>query len=371
MSEIKKLDKIAITVKSHKQLKKLLKENPKFEEIMRNSKNETEALVGVRQWVLTELEKSPKALKFYESDEGGRDLFEKLNWKDYAAIRLLDYIDNAGKKYVDLNLRGEVAVSNPIKLIWLAVNHGTGGAKPFFFEDMLMLFRQFSGTFKPEIPTQEIVFDWMERYPSGIDPRIIKLREENRDRIINILIQKLDSGEIKSKKYIFNEGMSQEQKFLQMLEWWKNYKFHLHFAIRKPKLLNEMLGNSLDPDTMKVLFRAEKAGIPFFVNPYYLSLLHVRVPYFAIGADLAIRHYIIYTEQLINEFGHIVAWEMEDEVKPGKPNAAGWLLPSQHSVHRRYPEVSHINSRYYGEGLWRIVCQLPENVRFPKWKPEF
>jgi lysine 2,3-aminomutase len=211
---------------------------------------------------------------------------------------------------------------------------------PSFFEDMLMLFRQFSGTFKPEIPTQEIVFDWMERYPSGIDPRIIKLREENRDRIINILIQKLDSGEIKSKKYVFKEGMSQEQKFLQMLEWWKNYKFHLHFAIRKPELLNEMLGNSLDPDTMKVLFRAEKAGIPFFVNPYYLSLLHVRVPYFAIGADLAIRHYIIYTEQLINEFGHIVAWEMEDEVKPGKPNAAGWLLPSQHNVHRRYPEVA-------------------------------
>jgi lysine 2,3-aminomutase len=340
MSEIKKLDKIAITVKSHKQLKKLLKENPKLEEIMRNSKNETEALVGVRQWVLSELEKSPKALKFYESIEGGRELFEKLTWKDYAAIRILDYIDNAGKKYVDLNLRGEVAVSNPIKLIWLAVNHGTGGAKPFFFEDMLMLFRQFSGTFKPEIPTQEIVFDWMERYPSGIDPRIIKLREENRDRIIKILIQKLDSGEIKSKKYVFKEGMSQEQKFLQMLEWWKNYKFHLHFAIRKPELLNEMLGNSLDPDTMKVLFRAEKAGIPFFVNPYYLSLLHVRVPYFAIGADLAIRHYIIYTEQLINEFGHIVAWEMEDEVKPGKPNAAGWLLPSQHNVHRRYPEVA-------------------------------
>jgi lysine 2,3-aminomutase len=133
MSEIKKLDKIAITVKSHKQLKKLLKENPKLEEIMRNSKNETEALVGVRQWVLSELEKSPKALKFYESIEGGRELFEKLTWKDYAAIRILDYIDNAGKKYVDLNLRGEVAVSNPIKLIWLAVNHGTGGAKPFFF----------------------------------------------------------------------------------------------------------------------------------------------------------------------------------------------------------------------------------------------
>ena len=51
---------------------------------------------------------------------------------------------------------------------------------------------------------------------------------------------------------------------------------------------------------MKILFEAEKKGIPFFVNPYYLSLLHVRVPYFAIGADLAIRYYVIYSKQLID-----------------------------------------------------------------------
>ncbi len=70
---------------------------------------------------------------------------EKLTWKDFAAIRILDYIDNAGREFDDLNLRGEKAISNPIQLIWLAVNFGTGGAKPYFFEDMLYLFRQFSG----------------------------------------------------------------------------------------------------------------------------------------------------------------------------------------------------------------------------------
>jgi len=31
---------------------------------------------------------------------------------------------------------------------------------------------------------------------------------------------------------------------------------------------------------------------------------------------------------------------MEDKVEPGKPNAAGWLLPSQKNVHRRYPDVA-------------------------------
>ena len=33
-----------------------------------------------------------------------------------AAIRILDYIDNAGREFPDLNLRGMIAVSNPIKL---------------------------------------------------------------------------------------------------------------------------------------------------------------------------------------------------------------------------------------------------------------
>jgi lysine 2,3-aminomutase len=340
LTENQKLDQIAITVKSHKLLKELLKENPKLEEIMRHARNETEALIGVRNWIMAYLKQRPVAFNFYKGADTGRQAFEELTWQDYAAIRILDYVDNAGREFEDPNLRGEIAISNPIKLIWLAVTYGTGGAKPYFFEDMLYLFRQFSGTYQREMPEKDNLLDWMERYPSGLDPRIVKLREENRDRIINILINKLDAGEIKSERFKFASGMSQEQKFLLMLEWWEDYRFHLSFAVRSPLLLNELLGNSLDPDTMKILFEAEEAGIPFFVNPYYLSLLHVRVPYFAIGADLAIRYYVIYSKKLVEEFGHILAWEKEDIVEPGKPNAAGWILPTHHNVHRRYPEVA-------------------------------
>jgi lysine 2,3-aminomutase len=43
---------------------------------------------------------------------------------------------------------------------------------------------------------------------------------------------------------------------------------------------------------------------------------------------------------LVEEFGSIMAWEKEDLVKPGKPNAAGWLLPTLNNVHRRYPDVA-------------------------------
>ncbi len=335
-----KLDHIAITVKSHMLLRQLLKENPTLEEIMRNARNETEALIGVRNWVLAKIKKNEDAYSFYKRETHGRVEFEKLAWKDFAAIRILDYIDNAGRKFDDLNLRGEKAISNPIQLIWLAVTSGTGGAKPYFFKDMLMLFRQFTGEYKRKIPSKEKVEEWMDRWCSGLDPRIIKLREENRERILKIIISKIDSGEINDTKFYFSKGKSQEQKYLKALEWWKDRLFHLRFAVRSPDLLNELLDNSLDPDSMKVLYEAEAKGIPFFVNPYYLSLLHVRVPYFAVGADLAIRNYVVYSQQLVDEYGNIVAWEKEDIGKPGEPDGAGWYLPNEHNIHRRYPEVA-------------------------------
>jgi lysine 2,3-aminomutase len=219
MTEIEVLDKIAISVKSHKLLKQLLKENPRLEEIMRSSRNETEALVGVRNWVLEVMKDRPAALRFRKSERPTREEFEAL-------------------------------------------------------------------------------------------------------------------------------------------EWWKDKDFHLRFAVRSPEMLNELLGNSLDPDTMKILYQARDKGIPFFVNPYYLSLLHVRVPYFAIGADLAIRHYVVYSRELVDEFGHIVAWEKEDQVEAGKPNAAGWILPSQKNVHRRYPDVAILIPDTMGR-----AC--PDPRRFP------
>jgi lysine 2,3-aminomutase len=264
------------------------------------------------------------------------------NWsgRDYAIIRILDYIDHAGKEYPDLNLHGEIAVSNPLRLIWLAVTRGTGGAKPGFFIDMIMLFRQLRGDSKSPEFSPEQVQEWMDRFPDGLDPRIVKLREENKQRIIKILKDQISSGKITSRRYFFEPDMTESQKMEKMQQWWEDHHFHLRFAVRSPELLNAMLDHSLDPDTMKILKEAEEAGIPFFVNPYYLSLLHVRVPYFAIGADLAIRYYILYSQQLVAEFGKIVAWEKEDQVKDGLPNAAGWILPEGHNIHRRYPEVA-------------------------------
>lgn len=335
----KYLDKIAINAHARRILLTILEENPFLERILRKSESADEVMKSMEEWVLPKLKKNKAAVQFYLEDENSHELLQHLKWEDFAAIRLLDYIRYAGKSYPDQNIRGALAVTNPVKMLWLAANYGIGGAKPDFFLDMLYLFRQLNGKLNSGIPVPEQVEEWMERYPSGVEPKIAELRRENRDRIIKILIEKIDNNEIRSTRYSFEIGMTFPEKVAKMEEWWNESRFHLGFAVRSPDMLNELLDYSLDPDTLDILYDAEEKGIPFFVNPYYLSLLNVRTPGFAAGGDLAIRCYVLYSRQLVDEFGKIEAWEKEDKVQPGKPNAAGWILPS-HNFHRRYPEVA-------------------------------
>lgn len=340
MREKERIEKIAICPEAQRLLHILLEENPEFSAIIRQAEDDEKALENIRKWVKRYMKDRQYAYTYYQHKTGGKGEYEKLSWKDFAAIRILDYLDHAGREFENLNLRCQISVNHPFKQIWLAVHHGTGGGKPPFFEDMIQLFRQYSGKSERTLPPKEKVLAWMNRHPSGLAPEIIKIRKENRERILNIIIDRIDSGVIKSKRFSYEPDLTRQEKFSKSLEWWNDGKFHLRFAARSPDLLNKMLDYSLDPETMELLYEAQNAGIPFFINPYYLSLLNTSEPDFAVGADLAIRDYVIYSKELIEEFGHIVAWEKEDIVEPGKPNAAGWLLPNETNIHRRYPEVA-------------------------------
>jgi lysine 2,3-aminomutase len=337
---LKILDQTPISATAKKYLDILLKENPRLENILSESETFEDVEKALRERLMEYMDKNPHAFASYQRKSKGMDALKKLSWQDVAAIRIMDYLDNSGLTIDDLNLGGKKAISEPFKVLWLATREGMGGAKTNFFKDMIHLFRQFNGQAKRQLPDKDQLQRWMKRHYSGLDKEMIEIRKQNKERIIHILAEKIDSGEITSPKYKFPANLTWKEKITLMSNWWNDHVFHLRFAVRNPDLLNELLANSLNTETMNVLYRAQKQGIPFFINPYYLSLLNVDVPDFARGADLAIRYYVIYSKQLVDEFGHIVAWEKEDIVEPGKPNAAGWILPTRHNVHRRYPEVA-------------------------------
>lgn len=335
----KEMDQNKLSIRSYKLLQQILEENPRLKEIMMNQDLE-EVYRLLRAWVISELDPGSIALKYYKREVDGREILRGITWKEVAAIRILDYLDNTGRKVEDANLKNKATIVQPFRILWLAVNSGNGGAKYDFFTDMQNLFRQFSGKQVYKVPTTEDVLDWMKRHPSGLQEEVIDVRKENKKRIIKVLIKKIKDKSESNSRYAFEPGLSDEQKIDTVSKWWNDWQFHLKFAIRDPETMNEMLDYSITPETVAILDEARAVGIPFFVNPYYLSLLNVREYEYGPGADQVIRDYVFYSKKLIQEFGKIVAWEKEDIVKPGEPNAAGWLLPSQHNIHRRYPEVA-------------------------------
>ena len=205
------------------------------------------------------------------------------------------------------------------------------------FVELFQLFKRLQGESVP-LPSPQRIKSRKDRWDTGLDEEVREMRDENKERMLHLLIQKIENRKSKpSVRFHFEEGMSYEEKYQLVSKWWGDFRFHLSMAVKSPAELNRFLGNSLSSETMYLLNRARKKGMPFFATPYYLSLLNVTGYGYN---DEAIRSYILYSPRLVETYGNIRAWEKEDIVEAGKPNAAGWLLPDGHNIHRRYPEVA-------------------------------
>ncbi len=290
---------------------------------------------SLRKWRDELLEKNHRVREYLHTESCGS--FEKLQWQDYALVRLHDYLAYEGIEIREEN-RTPHLKNGVFRLFWLFAKEGEQLINKDFLIDLLEMFKQLKSAQTFERPSQVKIKEWMQRHPDGLQKEIINLREANKKRIINILIREIENSG--SRRYAFAENMGFEAKYKQVEQWWKDYRFHLRFAVREPELLNEMLDYSLDDRQMGLFRKARQKGIPFFINPYYLSLILVNPPAHLRYADKTLRDYIFYSEDLVREFGNIKAWEKEDKVEEGRPNAAGWLLPNDHNIHRRYPEVA-------------------------------
>lgn len=283
----------------------------------------------------------PKAWAYYTGEEQTEQDYYKLMSTSMAHLRMMDYLDHEGESFEDGNLHGRKVVSQPITLLRKVLLGKDCSCSVDFVEDMAHLLAQLSGVEDRDIPPRSKVLEWMERHPSGLDQPVIAWRAKNKERIVELLVERIENQTKTGSFYHFKQGMTEIEKRKQVLLWWKEDRFHLHFAIRTADDLNRYLDYSMDEKTLGIMHEAEQKGIPIFATPYFLSLIDTRPleQQERAHSDEAIRSYLFYSRDLVEEFGSIVAWEKEDIAKPGEPNAAGWLLPS-HNVHRRYPNVA-------------------------------
>lgn len=248
--------------------------------------------------------------------------------------RLLEY---DGRVVHELSVGEDVKVET-LDLLWRFLSGRMEGEEisPDF---ALELYHQFSRLHDApsRVPEKEDVLRWMRRWPDGLNEQVRAIREANKERIMALLVRKIEHRPASSGRYVFPEGCGEADKLGWVRQWWGEARFHLSMAVKSAAELNRMLGGTLSGETMRVYQQAQEKGIPVFVTPYYLSLLNPTGKGYD---DAAIRSYVIYSSRLVETFGGIRAWEREDIVEEGKPNVAGWLLPGGHNIHRRYPEVA-------------------------------
>ncbi len=100
------------------------------------------------------------------------------------------------------------------------------------------------------------------KYPSGLEPEVIRFRRENRKRILRYF----DANE----------------------EDWDDYIWHLTHVIRTPEPLADLI--ELTAEQREAVRIAVKEKVPFGITPYYLSLMDSKL---SVGYDHSIRAQVI------------------------------------------------------------------------------
>lgn len=246
-------------------------------------------------------------------------------------------LDHDGQTVQELST-GETITLNTITLLWHFLTGRPAPEEPSL-DYLIDVFRQFERTIIPPVPRPDArkVMTGMARWPSALSPTVSEVQQRNKQRIIGNLVERIERRHTARSRYGFAPGMTAEEKRRQVEEWWDDYRFQITMAARSLRRLNELLGGTMSEEQIAIYRRAHEKGIPVFVTPYYLSLLDSTGTHYD---DATLRQYIFYTRELVDAFGQIKAWEKEDRVVPGRPNAAGWLLPEGHNIHRRYPDVA-------------------------------
>ena len=144
------------------------------------------------------------------------------------------------------------------------------------FIELFQLFKRLQGETVP-LPSPQRIKSRNDRWATGLDEEVREERDENKERMLHLLIQQ------------------------------------------------------------RQIIRGSKERHPLFASPIQQihRLRRKRIPQKTIQFCRT-----LYRHRQMETYGNIRAWEKEDIVEEGKPNAAGWLLPDGHNIHRRYPEVA-------------------------------
>ncbi len=179
---------------------------------------------------------------------------------------------------------------------------------------------------------------YIERYPSGLDPKVIEKRRRNRERILEIL------------------GGTEDD--------WRDYRWHFRNVLkgrRGIEILKKLA--KIDEEDAKAMEEAVKYRIPFGLTPYYLHLFDLDTPWKA--GDHQVRR------QVLPPLHYVRVMMEHREDREYYFDFMGEHDTSPHPlITRRYPMVAILKAAntcpqicVYCQRNWEIVTAMdPEGV---------
>lgn len=102
------------------------------------------------------------------------------------------------------------------------------------FIEIFQMFKRLKGEVVP-LPSPQRIKSRNDRWETGLDEEVREVRDENKERMLHLLIQKIENRKSKpSVRFHFEEGMSYEEKYRLVNEWWNDFRFHLAMAVKSP-----------------------------------------------------------------------------------------------------------------------------------------
>ena len=101
------------------------------------------------------------------------------------------------------------------------------------FIELFQLFKRLKEETVP-LPSPQRIKSRNDRWETGLDEEVREIRDENKERMLHLLIQKIENRKSKpSVRFHFEEGMSYEEKYRLVSEWWNDFRFHLAMAVKR------------------------------------------------------------------------------------------------------------------------------------------
>ncbi len=181
------------------------------------------------------------------------------------------------------------------------------------------------------------VWEYIKRYPSGLDPEVIEKRKKNRERVLEVL------------------GGSEE-------DWW-DYQWHFRNALRGKRAIEVLkkLVKGMSEEDWEALEKAVQYNVPFGITPYYLHLFDFDEPW---KKDYAVRRQVLpplhYVKEMIS---HLDEREYYFDFM-GEHDTSPHPL-----ITRRYPMVAILKAAHtcpqicvYCQRNWEIMTAMDKSA---------